>query len=58
MRVAWQKAFGSDFDKHESVNHSAGEYVRGGAHTNTIEGYFSILSAASSVHTIMSASNI
>ncbi len=27
----------------ESVNHSAGEYVRGGAHTNTIEGYFSIL---------------
>tara|TARA_R110000787_G_scaffold26344_4_gene73695 strand:+ start:176 stop:1111 length:936 start_codon:yes stop_codon:yes gene_type:complete len=31
-----------DFD-HEVVNHSAGEYVRGEAHTNTIEGYFSIL---------------
>lgn len=31
-----------DFEKHESVNHSAGEYVRGGAHTNTVEGYFSI----------------
>jgi len=27
----------------QSVNHSAGEYVRGGAHTNTIEGYFLIL---------------
>ena len=27
----------------QSVNHSAGEYVRGGAHTNTIENYFSIL---------------
>jgi hypothetical protein len=26
-----------------NVNHSLGEYVRGGAHTNTIEGYFSIL---------------
>jgi hypothetical protein len=25
------------------VNHVAGEYVRGDAHTNTIEGYFSIL---------------
>ena len=28
---------------HETVNHGAGEYVRGDAHTNTIEGYFSIL---------------
>jgi ISXO2-like transposase domain len=37
------KSIGSDFDKHETVNHGAGEYVRGGAHTNTIEGYFSIL---------------
>lgn len=31
-----------DFD-HEVVNHLAGEYVRGDAHTNTVEGYFSIL---------------
>ena len=31
------------YEKHESVNHSIGEYVRGDAHTNTIEGYFSIL---------------
>jgi len=31
------------FASHESVNHSGGEYVRGEAHTNTVEGYFSIL---------------
>ena len=31
------------FASHEAVNHGAGEYVRGDAHTNTIEGYFSIL---------------
>lgn len=31
------------FASHESVNHSAGEYSRGDAHTNTVEGYFSIL---------------
>lgn len=29
--------------RHKSVNHSIGEYVRGDAHTNTIEGYFSIM---------------
>ena len=28
---------------HESVNHSAGEYVRGRATTNTVEGFFSLL---------------
>lgn len=33
---------GSDFARHQTVNHGAGEYVRGDAHTNTIEGYFSI----------------
>jgi transposase-like protein len=31
------------FSSHEAVNHGAGEYVRGDAHTNTVEGYFSIL---------------
>ena len=31
------------FKKHDVVNHGAGEYVRGDAHTNTVEGYFSIL---------------
>jgi transposase-like protein len=30
------------FADHKVVNHSAGEYVRGDAHTNTIEGFFSI----------------
>lgn len=30
------------FLSHERVNHSSGEYVRGNAHTNTIESYFSI----------------
>jgi hypothetical protein len=29
--------------KHETVNHGAGEYVRGEAHSNTVENYFSIL---------------
>ena len=33
---------GRDFE-HKSVNHSASEYVRGDAHTNTVENYFSIL---------------
>lgn len=30
------------FAAHESVNHGADEYVRGGVTTNTVEGYFSI----------------
>ena len=33
---------GSEFADHQSVNHSADEYVRGEAHTNTVEGFFSI----------------
>ena len=32
-----------EFAAHSVVVHSKGEYVRGKAHTNTIEGYFSIL---------------
>jgi hypothetical protein len=31
------------FASHEVVNRSIGEYARGNAHTNTIEGYFSIM---------------
>lgn len=31
------------FASHETVNHGIGEYVRGNAHTNTIEGYFALL---------------
>lgn len=33
---------GQEFATHHTVKHSAGEYVRGIAHTNTIEGYFSV----------------
>ena len=33
---------GKDFAAHQSVNHKAGEYARGDATTNTVEGYFSI----------------
>ena len=31
-----------EFAGHDVVNHSAGEYVRGNVHTNTVEGFFSI----------------
>jgi transposase-like protein len=31
------------FKSHDAVNHMHGEYVRGDAHTNTVEGFFSIL---------------
>lgn len=33
---------GTEFAKHETVKHSANEYVRGDVHTNTVEGFFSI----------------
>jgi transposase-like protein len=33
---------GGEFASHQAVRHSAGEYVRGEVHTNTVEGYFSI----------------
>ena len=32
-----------DFASHETVNHWQKEYARGEAHTNTVEGYFSLL---------------
>ena len=34
---------GWNFASHETVRHSEDEYVRGDAHTNTVEGFFSIL---------------
>ncbi len=34
---------GNEFASHQTVKHSTGEYVRGRIHTNTIEGFFSIL---------------
>ena len=33
---------GKEFAEHQAVVHSADEYVRGDAHTNTVEGFFSI----------------
>jgi hypothetical protein len=36
------RAIGRRFASHVSVNHGAEEWVRGDAHTNTVEGYFSI----------------
>jgi transposase-like protein len=38
----YYKSAGKEFSEHNAVNHSAGEYVRDDAHTNTLEGYFSI----------------
>ncbi len=34
---------GKEFARHEMVDHGAGEYVRGDAHSNTVEGFFAIL---------------
>ena len=34
---------GKEFSHHEMVDHGALEYVRGDAHSNTVENYFSIL---------------
>jgi transposase-like protein len=39
--IYWK--IGETFKTHRTVNHAASEYVRGDAHTNTVEGYFSIL---------------
>ena len=39
--VYWK--IGEEFASHTTVIHSIDEYVRGDAHTNTVEGYFSIL---------------
>jgi hypothetical protein len=49
---------GKKFRDHESVNHSIEEYVRGDAHVNNAENYFSIPSAASSACIITSRTNI
>jgi transposase-like protein len=39
--VYWE--VGEQFASHRTIVHSLGEYVRGDAHTNTVEGYFSII---------------
>jgi transposase-like protein len=40
---AWYGPIGREFQSHQSVDHSAGEYVRGDVSTNQAEGYFSQL---------------
>jgi transposase-like protein len=37
---------GKEFNRHETVNHGADEYVRGDAHTNTAECRFSLMKGA------------
>jgi transposase-like protein len=37
------RILGPEFDQHDVVCHSTDEYVRGEAHTNTVEGFFSVL---------------
>lgn len=39
----WYVRIGEEFAGHDSTNHSQREYVRGDAHTNTAENFFSIL---------------
>lgn len=38
----WYREIGRQFARHETVKHREDEYVRGDAHTNTAEGFFSI----------------
>ena len=40
--ASYYTKIGREFAEHGVVNHAAGEYVRDEAHTNTLEGYFSI----------------
>jgi transposase-like protein len=40
--AAYYKSIGKGFAAHGSVQHSAYEYVKGDAHTNTLEGIFSV----------------
>jgi transposase-like protein len=37
------RPIGVEFARHETVNHGIEEYVRGDVHSNTVEGFFSIL---------------
>jgi transposase-like protein len=40
--ATYYREIGRDFARHDTVNHKQEEYVRGDAHTNTAEGFFSI----------------
>lgn len=37
------RPIGTEFASHETVNHGIEEHVRGDAHSNTVEGFFSLL---------------
>jgi len=37
------QALENEYVAHEVVDHGAGEYVNGDAHTNTVEGWFALL---------------
>lgn len=37
------RGLGKEYSLHQVINHGRKEYVRGNVHTNTVEGYFSIL---------------
>jgi transposase-like protein len=41
-QLAAYRRIGRRFASHETVNHGESEYVRGEAHTNTVEGFFSV----------------
>jgi transposase-like protein len=41
--AAQYRGLSDEFNSHDTVNHSRKEYVRDFTHTNTVEGYFSIL---------------
>jgi hypothetical protein len=41
-QAIYYKTVGKEFAEHQSVNHDAEEYVRGDAHTNTLEGFYSV----------------
>ncbi|MDX1489063.1 MAG: IS1595 family transposase, partial [Acidiferrobacterales bacterium] len=40
--ASYYRRLGAQFAEHQAVNHSRDEWARGEAHTNTLEGYFSI----------------
>jgi transposase-like protein len=42
--ASWYRSLGADFERHESVNHEQGEYVRGGGfiHSNTVQNFYSV----------------
>ena len=40
---SYYRKIGPSFQRHQTVNHLAGEYARADIHTNTVESYFGIL---------------